>query len=120
MINQRQSIEIVDKLIELTQHGELLWDYERPNSYMLAQDSKVDTVYLTQYLGRNIRIYRRDFKYYLDESQYTWDWEVIVEFVNDQGERMGRFPQSPNSIELIQAIQYQNPQIKDFYNDMFG
>lgn len=120
MISRKESIEIIDKLIELTHHGVINWGNARPNSYMVSQNSKVDTVYTTQHLGRNIRVYRRDYKYYLDDINYTWDWEFVVEFINDNNERMGQLPATPNSGELLEAIQYQNPQIKDFYKDMFG
>ncbi|ENM3890279.1 hypothetical protein Q9F25_003499 [Vibrio cholerae] len=118
--SRRETIQIIDKLIELTQHGSINWAEERPESYMVGPDSKVDFVYITEYLGRIIRTYRRDYKYYLDDVQYTWSYEIVIEFIDNSGNRLGRFPSTPNHSELLQAIQYQNPQIRNFFNDMFS
>jgi hypothetical protein len=120
MFSRRESIEIVDKLIELTHHGVIEWEKYSPPSYLVGPDSNVDLVYAVNYLNRTIQIYRRDFKYYLDEIQYTWDYEIVIEFVSNNGERLGRFPNTPNASELLAAIQYQNPEIKNFYKDIFG
>ena len=120
MFGRREAIEIIDKFVELTQHGKIQWAESIPRSYMISQDSKVDIVYITNHLGRNISVYKRDYKYYLDDVQYTWDKEVVIEFINESGERIGQFPTTPNAFELLHAIQYQNPQIKNFYTDMFG
>ncbi|WP_045459882.1 hypothetical protein [Vibrio hyugaensis] len=118
--SKREAIQIIDKLVELTQHGRIEWVEEQPPAYLIASDSKVDLVYVTTYLNRHIRTYKRDFKYWIDDVQFTWDKEVVIEFVDENGRRMGRFPHTPNTPELLRAIQYQNPQLQTFFNDMFG
>jgi hypothetical protein len=119
MFNTRQTAEIIDKLIELTQHNKMIWAGEDAVSSMIGPDSRVDIVYVANYIGRNIRIYNQHFKYYLDEERYSWDEQMIVEFIDGYGTLMGRLPKTPNAYELLRAIQFQNPQINSFYDDLF-
>ena len=120
MFSRRETVEIIDKLIELTQHQNIQWHEQEPYTYMRSQDSRIDVLYVCNYINRNLRVYKKDFKYYLDDVQYTWDYEIVVEFVNDIGASAGSFPKTPNALDLYKAIQFQNPQIKNFYNDLFS
>lgn len=120
MFSTRQAVEIIEKLIELTQHNEIIWTSIAPSSFMLGPDSRVDVVYVASYIGRNIRIYHQQFKYYLDEERYTWDEQVKFEFIDDSGSIMAELPRTANSYNLLKSIQFQNPKINNFYNDLFN
>lgn len=119
MFSTRQTAEIVDKLIELTQHDKIKWSDQDPVAPMIGSDSRVDMVYIASHLGRNIRVYHQHYKNYFDEERYTWDEQMVVEFVDEYGALLGRLPKTPNAWELLKAIQFQNPQIKTFYDDLF-
>jgi hypothetical protein len=119
MFSTRQAVEIIDKLIELTQHNNIFWQSAAPTPPMIGPDSRVDLVYITNHIGRNIRVYKQHFKYYLDEERYTWDEQMKVEFVDDYGNILGELPRTPNSYELLKTIQFQNPSINSFYTDLF-
>jgi|GEM_PF-6465259 len=119
MFSTRQTAEIIDKLIELTQHNQMSWESRDPVAPMVGPDSRVDMVYVANYIGRNIRIYQQHFKYYLDEERYVWDEQMIVEFIDDYDALLGKLPKTPNAYELLKAIQFQNPQINSFYDDLF-
>jgi hypothetical protein len=119
MFNPRQTAEIIDKLIELTQHNQIKWHSQDPVVPMIGPDSRVDMVYVTNHIGRNIRVYHQHFRYYLDEEKYIWDEQIIVEFIDDYGALLGRLPKTPNAYDLLRAIQFQNPQINSFYDDLF-
>lgn len=119
MFSTRQTAEIIDKLIELTQHDKIRWGSQDPVAPMIGPDSRVDMVYLANHLGRNIRVYHQHYKYYLDEERYTWDEQMVVEFVDEYGALLGRLPRTPNAWELLKTIQFQNPQIKSFYDELF-
>ncbi|PPK49815.1 hypothetical protein [Marinobacter persicus] len=119
MFSSRQTAEIIDKLIELTQHNHIVWRSQDPVAPMIGPDARVDMVYIVNHLGRNIRAYNQNFKYYLDEEKYVWDEQIIVEFVDDYGAVLGRLPRTPNAWDLLKAIQFQNPQINTFYDDLF-
>ncbi|MFM5788673.1 hypothetical protein ACET5Z_17995 [Aeromonas veronii] len=118
--SRTETIQIIDKLIELTQHRMLLWQEGPLNDYMNGPDEMVEIVYVTEHLGRIIRAYRRDFKYFYDEMNFSWDYEIIIEFTNNYGHRLGRFQKTPNASELLQAIQYQNPNVRNFFNEIFN
>ena len=120
MFNKKQTAEIIDKLIELTQHNQIKW-YKRPSPPVppiIGPDYHVDIVYTVNHLGRNIRAYDQHFKQYLDEERYFWDSQMVVEFTDDEGALLGRLPNTPNAYELLRAIQFQNPEIKSFYEDL--
>lgn len=119
MFTTRQTAEIIDKLIELTQHNQIKWESQVPVPPMVGPDTRVDMAYMVNHLGRNIRVYHQHFKYYLDEEKYVWDEQMIVEFIDVNGASLGRLPRTPNAWELLKAIQFQNPQINSFYDDLF-
>lgn len=119
MFSVRQTAEIIDKLIELTQHNQIGWDRHDPPPPMIGPDARVDVVYVANHIGRNIRVYHQHFKYYFDEDKYTWDEQMVIEFIDDYGVFLGRLPKTPNAYELLRAIQFQNPQINSFYDDLF-
>lgn len=119
MFSRKQTVEIIDKFIELTQHNEIKWESEDPVAPMIGPDSRVDIVYVANHIGRNIRVYLQHFKYYLDEEKYVWDEQIIIEFTDDYGNSMGILPKTPNAYELLKSIQFQNPQINSFYDDLF-
>lgn len=119
MFSTRQTAEIIDKLIELTQHNQISWESHEPVAPMVGPDSRVDLVYVANYIGRNIRVYQQHFKYYQDEERYFWDEQMVIEFIDDYGALLGKLPKTPNAYDLIKAIQFQNPQINSFYDDLF-
>lgn len=119
MFNTRQTAEIIDKLIELTQHNQISWESQDAVAPMIGPDARVDMVYVANYIGRNIRIYQQHFKYYIDEEKYVWDEQMVVEFIDNYGSLLGKLPKTPNAYELLRAIQFQNPQINSFYDDLF-
>ncbi|MBH1530577.1 hypothetical protein I5T99_16050 [Stenotrophomonas maltophilia] len=80
----------------------------------------MDRVYLANYLGRNMRLYRLHYRSYLDEDRYFWEDVVIVDFVDLDGFSMGELPRTPNASELLKVIQFQNPLLANFYNDLLG
>ena len=119
MFNRKQTVEIIDKFIELTQHNKINWSSEDPVAPMVGPDSRVDLVYVAEHLGRNIRVYQQTYKYYLDDVKYIWEEQIIIEFIDDYGNSLGILPKTPNSYDLLKAIQFQNPQINSFYDDLF-
>lgn len=120
MYNVRQTAEIVDKLIELTQHRILVWSKDTPPYYMNNNDSRVSIVYTSFYANAYLRIYECNYKYYLDEEKFVWDMRIVLEFTDQDGISLGELPVVPNSRELLKAIQYQDPNINNFYNNLFS
>ena len=119
MFSRKKTVEIIDKFIELTQHNKINWVSEEPITSMVGPDIRVDLVYLAEHIGRKISVYKEHFKYYLDEEKYTWDEQIIVEFIDSDRNSLGILPKTPNANELLKAIQFQNPQINSFYDELF-
>ncbi len=119
MASKKETVEIIDKLIELTQHNQIIWQSASPPDYMRGADSRVDLVYLTRYLGQIIRLYKKHYKYYIDESQFVWDERIYFEFIDENGSTLWEFPQTPNAYELLKSVMYRNSQVGSFYNELF-
>jgi 2-C-methyl-D-erythritol 4-phosphate cytidylyltransferase len=56
----------------------------------------------------------------MDESQYHLDSKMVFEFIDQSGNSLWQFPQTSNAWDLLNAVQYQNSNVSDFYRDMFG
>lgn len=118
--SKSDAIKVIDKLIELTQHGSLVWQESNLRPALEGPDSIIEVVYVATYLDAMLRIYKRNYKYYFDENQFTWDSEIVVEFIAQNGYGLGRLPKTSNAAELLQSIQYQNPQIRNFIRGILG
>jgi hypothetical protein len=115
-VSTRESIGIVDKLIKSTQHNLISWTIDEPSEGMNSSDSKVDLIYRAFYLDNNIRIYENRYKYYIDDSQYVWNTDVVMDIVDKDDRVLWRFPYTPNMQELFKVIQFKNPVIQGFYD----
>lgn len=120
MTSQRETVEIVDKLIELTQHGNLVWSGSDAPYNLTSKDVRVGLVYKSHYLNKTLRVYHNQFKYYIDESSYVWDNEINFEIIDNNENVLWRFPATSNISNLLSAIQYQTSQVGNFYQEMFG
>ncbi len=116
----RETIEVVDKLIELTQHNELSWESSEPPNNLTGPDVRIDLVYTTHYLNRYIRIYQKNYKSYIDDMQFIWDSRIVFEFIDQSENSLWQFPQTHNAWDLLKSIQYQNSKVSDFYKEIFN
>lgn len=120
--SRREAIQIIDKLTELTQHNALQWREEDPTRRMNDTTNRVDKVYVSNYMGRKIRVYEKYYKSYFEDDVNVFDWaeDVVIELIDNQGSTLSRFPSTSNQHELLNAIRFQNPQLKNFFTDIFG
>lgn len=116
-----ETIDIVEKLIELTQHNKITWTIYNNNNLLLPSSEKVDISYTTNYLNKNIRVYKYYYQFWTDEETYHWIEDLRLEFYDTiTGNVLFRFPKTSNFEELLSTIMYQNSGVKDFYNEMFN
>ena len=115
-ISTRESIAAIDELIKLTQHNTISWTLHEPSEGMNSFDSKVDLIYRAFYLNNNVRIYENRYKYYIDDSQYVWTTNVMMDIVDEYDRVLWKFPYTPNMKELLKVIQFKNPKIQSFYD----
>ena len=120
MSSQRETVEIIDKLIELTQHNSLSWQAYEPSADMTNGDLRTELTYVTTYLNRKIRIYKQSYKYFMDETSFSWSDRVVFEMIDDNDNSLWEFPQTSNTWDLLNAVQYSNSKVGDFYKDMFS
>lgn len=118
MIGNNDTIRVIDKLVELTQHKRLKWKRENPPESIQNKDNKIDFIYTTEYLGKTLRAYEKQEKSWMDEQNYTWSTKSILEFVDHNGKSLAKIPRSPNLNELIKEIQFQDQNIADFFKKM--
>lgn len=119
MYTKKQTVEIIDKLIELTQHGIITWEKNAPEQYMIDHYRRVELVFTAKHIGQLFRVYNRYFQHYYDEDTYMWDNEIIFEFIDENGVSLGILPNTPNTNDLFQSIQFQTSKVNNFYNDLF-
>lgn len=119
MYTRRQAAEIIDKLIELTQHRSLVWTYDDPPPRLRGPDVRVEAFYSVKHIGRNLRLYRRSSKTYIDDVDFYWEDSIVLEFVDDSDVLLAELPETPNAKELLRAVQFQDPAVGGFYADLF-
>ena len=120
MVSRRETVEIVDKLIELTQHNNVVWESSKPPDNLTGTDVRIDLVYTAFHLNKHIRIYQKEYKLFMGKSRQNWDSEVVFEFIDPSGHSLLQFPETNNVVNLFNAVQYQNSKVSDFYKDLVG
>lgn len=115
--SNRETIYIIDELIRLTQHGQLKWQTHDPARRMNDSVNNVDVTYVADYQGNLIRVYRRHYKsYFEDTPSYHWDSTSEIELIDSDDRVLFKFPFTPNKSELLNAIEAQNSSVRNFFN----
>lgn len=115
----QETIKIVEKLIELTQHNQLTW---RASSIQISLPSyeKVDTCFSVEHLNKNIRIYKYFYQVWTEEDSFYWAESIRLEFYNNNTlELEFRFPETSNMLELLNTIMYKTSNVEEFYDNLF-
>lgn len=118
-----QWIDIVGKLIELTQEAKLVWEVGTPlHSIGGERDERIESVFTTTYKGKKLRLYKRTYKAYRDKHKITghplYDSylasDAVLEIVHDNGMTLWTFPKLDITEHLLSSIQYRVAGIKEW------
>ncbi len=119
MATHKEFVKLVDTLIELTQEKKITWvRSDTPNS-ILVNGNQIKNVYLTEFKGKNLRVYDELYKYFTDEDVFHMQSRTIIGFV-DGDDSIFDFPETSNSWDLLKSIQYRDVDIDGFMNDLLN
>jgi hypothetical protein len=132
-------VEKITRLITLTQDNTIKWNASSPETARIIQDDDsyaVGAIYTTTYKEKRLRIYKRRFKvnepsalvsgssasllsvYSPKQSYPYWDTNIILEFVNEEGDSLWTFPYAPSLEDLFSAVQYQVADVGNFLDSI--
>ncbi len=118
-MNIKETISLIEKLIELTQNNTVVWNIS--NDYPVLSDmEKYDTIFSTEYLGQKLRVYKSFYRHYKDEDEFYWLENYKLEMYNEQNHTLFNFPSVPNTKDLLNAAMYQKSNVEDFYKKLMG
>ena len=124
-----QWIDIVGKLIELTQEGELVWEVGAPKNTIGGQsEERIESVFTTTYKGKKLRLYKRTYKAYPDRHQITghplYDSylvsEGILEIMHDNGMTLWTFPKLDITQHLLSSVEYRVAGVKEWIAEILA
>ena len=123
-------IDAVAKLLELTQHGELVWSLQEPPvSLTKRPNARIEVVFVTKYGEKSLRLYERRFQEeFIDFDEFEmrpvpkteWRKAVVLEFIDDNGNGLWAFPSVEVLNDLMSAVQYQAAGVKDFLTELLA
>jgi hypothetical protein len=120
MTSKKEYIQLIDKLTELTQSGELEWDRKLCPDKLESTENKIDIVYTTELEGRNLRLYEEKYKHYTDEFDFYWADGLVLEFIDDSGGHIWQFPDLRNIMDLLKAVKFKEAGVDSFIKDVLG
>ena len=129
--------DVVARLIKLTQDGVVTW-VSQPIDESLKQnpDDQIGPVFAATYSGKNLRIYRRRYKYVPSPSlsgvtvtasmlgishipkRDPWNTDVILEIVDERGLAIWTFPSDPMLRDLLSVVRYEAAGVKEFLDSV--
>ncbi|HEY9160954.1 MAG TPA: hypothetical protein VIS94_07710 [Desulfomonilia bacterium] len=118
---EKKLIKLIAYLIELTQKGKLNWErHDPPDSIVTSHDNIVDFVYQTTFENKELRIYEERYKYWYDEDKWNWDSRVILDFADDYGRSVWKFPSLPGLWDLLESVKYREVDVDGFVSDIIN
>ena len=130
---QSKFVEAVARLIKLTQDGELMWESSKPSAELERDGIKDESVFISRYKDRILRLYK--YSYRVDEPglfdistsffpikvKYPyWASSVTLEFIDDNGFSLWKFPFTNALNDLFQAVQYQFAGVDEFLDKLLN
>ena len=121
-------VELVAKLIELTQESTLSWKVVDANEGSdLGFTKIIGAVFETTYGGKILRAYKRQYDNSEEKNMYnmyayqpTYSIAIELEFVDNKGNSIWCFPRITGIIDLYKAISYKAAGVDDFIIDILN
>lgn len=120
MATSREYIQLIDRLTELTQSKEIEWDRKHCPDKLEGTENKIDMVYEIEYKGKNLRLYEEKYKHFTDEFDFYWADRVVLEFIDEVGGHIWKFPDLRSISDLLTAIKYKEAGVDSFIQDVLG
>ncbi len=120
MASSKEYIQLIDKLTELTQSEELVWDRKFCPEKLESTENQIDVVYEVEFKDKNLRLYEEKYKHYTDESDFYWSERLILEFIDGFGGHVWQFPNLRNTGDLFNAVKFKEAGVDSFINDVLG
>ncbi len=124
-------VDAVTRMIELTQQGKMRWNIVDPQGALAEEENRVSAVFQTVYNGKELRAYQKKVRVRPlggtlastlppAKSRPLFRRIGILEFVNDEGTPLWKFPQVDALSDLVTAAEYQVAGVNEFLNDLFS
>lgn len=129
-------VDAVTRMIELTQQGEMRWVPIEPYG-MSENENRTSAVFRSSYKDKTLRIYERkvhERQRVLDDEdplsvsitnllkpkyQSVWVYQVVLEFIDGNGNTLWTFPKVSALRDLLSAVQYQAAGVNEFIDGLF-
>ena len=121
-------VELVAKLIELTQESSLNWIVVEANKDSEPGFTKtIGAVFQTFYKGKYLRTYKREYDnteenhmYNMFTHQPSYSIDIVLEIVDKDGRPIWSFPHVTGITDLYGAISYRVAGVEKFIDDVLS
>jgi len=120
MNDDKSFSKVIINLIRLTRSNELKWEKKDPPPWLTDSGSKIETVYLTDYKERKLRLYEEKYQQY-DEMDRDWFWakRAVLQLIDTRNKTDWEFPWCRELRDLIEAVKYHSANVSDFLDKFF-
>ena len=108
--------QVLSKLHQLTAAGKLEW---RSNERLTrSRDNVVGHAYTTKFSDRVFALFEYRYAYYVDEDDWSWQYSVALELVDDDGRVLWEFQVTelqPQLRMLLEGVRHQTAGVDDLF-----
>ncbi|MEX2317336.1 MAG: hypothetical protein WD669_09310 [Pirellulales bacterium] len=109
--------DAIGKLAAMTEQGAIKWELHE-SFHGRGEDIAISPAFIAEVNGRNVLLYEYKYKYFTDVDEWTWQTDVAVEFVDDEGRLEYTWQGSRGSRQrLLDAIRYRAAHVDDFFKE---
>ncbi len=121
-------VDVIAKLVQLTQEGKLTWSSSNPSTTESVAGEQIESIFTTNYKRAKLRILRKRYKHEPNISPAflgfgsgagpRWITETVLDMIDDGNFQLWRFPNVGPIDDLFSAVQYQVAGVKSFIENV--
>jgi hypothetical protein len=124
-------VEVITKLILLTQRAEIKWASVPPPETLIGKDRYADIIFTTRFKNKNLRLYELNYEIKKPDplnmlanlsiapKEYPfWTSIIILEIVDAWDHPLWQFPYDSALRDLLSSVKYQVAGVDSFLDDL--
>ena len=121
MNDEKTFSKVIIRLINLTRSNKLKWEKQDPPYLLTDSGSKIESVYLTEYKGRNLRLFEEKYQRF-DDMDQSWFWarRPVLQLIDKRNKTDWEFPWCRELKDLVEAVKYHTANVSDFLDNFFN